>query len=168
MVLYLCGYRDPERQLLSDFSCTALQLANFWQDVSRDLEKGRIYIPQELAAAHGVSESSILSRDFDARFASLMRDLIARTRSLFHQGAALHPLLAPTLRVNIQLFHSGGLAVLDAIESRGWDTLHHRPSLSAALKARLLARAFLGRLFASFSRSAAPPPEKSPLAGRHA
>ena len=53
LVLYLCGYRDAERQRLSDATCTALQLANFWQDVGRDLEKGRIYIPLEALAAHG-------------------------------------------------------------------------------------------------------------------
>jgi len=53
LVLYLCGYRDEQRQLLSDATCTALQLANFWQDVSRDLEKGRIYIPLDAARPTG-------------------------------------------------------------------------------------------------------------------
>ena len=60
LVLYLCGYRDAERQRLSDATCTALQLANFWQDVTRDLEKGRIYIPLEALAAHGLSEDDIV------------------------------------------------------------------------------------------------------------
>jgi squalene synthase HpnC len=55
LVLYLCDYRDEERQRLSDYTCTALQLANFWQDVSCDIEKGRIYIPQVALAAHGLS-----------------------------------------------------------------------------------------------------------------
>src|SRR5207302_4223823 len=80
LVLYLCGYRDAERQLLSDATCTALQLANFWQDVSRDLETGRIYIPLDVAAAHSVSERDIVERHFDERYADLMKDLIARTR----------------------------------------------------------------------------------------
>src|ERR1700752_3603779 len=80
LVLYLCGYRDAERQRLSDATCTALQLANFWQDVDRDLEKGRIYIPLESLAAHGLSEDDIVGRRFDSRYVSLMKDFIARTR----------------------------------------------------------------------------------------
>src|SRR5579862_3564080 len=76
LVLYLCGYRDEERQLLSDATCTALQLANFWQDVDRDLEKGRIYIPLDVAAAHGVREDDIVARRFDERYAALMKDVI--------------------------------------------------------------------------------------------
>ena len=91
LVLYLCGYRDEPRQRLSDFTCTALQLANFWQDVSRDLEKGRIYIPLEALAEHRLSEADIVSRRFDARYTALMASLIARTRELFHAG---RPLLA--------------------------------------------------------------------------
>src|SRR6202166_790462 len=71
LVLYLCGYRDAQRQRLSDAICTGLQLANFWQDVSRDLEKGRIYIPLDVAAMHGVSETDIAERRFDQRYVSL-------------------------------------------------------------------------------------------------
>ena len=66
LVLYLCDYRDEERQRLSDSTCTALQLANFWQDVSRDLEKGRIYIPLDALHAHGLTEGDIVARRFDA------------------------------------------------------------------------------------------------------
>ena len=77
LVLYLCGYRDAERQQLSDATCTALQLANFWQDVCRDLEKGRIYIPLEALAAHGLTEDDIVARRFDERYVSLMKELIA-------------------------------------------------------------------------------------------
>src|SRR5713226_4420208 len=83
LVLYLCGYRDAERQRLSDATCTALQLANFWQDVGRDLDKGRIYIPLEALAAHGLKEDDIAARRFDTRYVSLMKDLIAQTRDLF-------------------------------------------------------------------------------------
>ena len=81
LVLYLCGYRDEHRQRLSDATCTALQLANFWQDVSRDLDKGRIYIPLDSAAAHGLNENDIMERRFDERYVRLMQDLIARTRA---------------------------------------------------------------------------------------
>jgi len=83
LVLYLCDYRDAERQKLSDYTCTALQLANFWQDVSRDREKGRIYIPLDALAVHGLTESDITERKFSERYVSLMKDLIARTRGLF-------------------------------------------------------------------------------------
>src|ERR1700723_413010 len=86
LVLYLCGYRDEERQKLSEATCTALQLANFWQDISRDLEKGRIYIPRDALAAHGLTEADIVERRFSERYVSLMKDLIGRTRDLFAAG----------------------------------------------------------------------------------
>src|SRR5260370_8846497 len=82
VVLYLWGYRGEERQLLSDATCTALQLANFWQDVSRDLEIGRIYIPLDAAAAHGLSESDIVERRFDVRSVRLMKEPYDRQRPL--------------------------------------------------------------------------------------
>ncbi len=154
LVLYLCGYRDPARQQLSDFTCTALQLANFWQDVARDLEKGRIYIPLDLMATHNVAEADVVTRRFTPAYAALMRDLIVRTRSLFNAGLPLAQQLSPQLRVDIDLFSRGGLAVLDAIERIGYNTLEHRPALSRRTQARLLGRALISRLFASLrSRS---------------
>ena len=109
-MLYLCGYRDAGRQQLSDATCTALQLANFWQDVRRDLEKGRIYIPLEALAAHGLTEDDIVARRFDARYVSLMKELIARTRELFAQGLPLADSVESELRVDIEMFSRGGLA----------------------------------------------------------
>jgi squalene synthase HpnC len=143
LVLYLCGYRDAERQKLSDATCTALQLANFWQDVSRDLEKGRIYIPLDAAAAQGLSEKDIVERRFDERYVRLMKDLIARTRALFTEGAPLAKMVDGRLRVDLDMFTRGGLAVLSAIETMGYDTLNHRPSVSKGKQARLLGRAFM-------------------------
>jgi squalene synthase HpnC len=147
LVLYLCGYRDEERQAMSDATCTALQLANFWQDVSRDLEKGRIYIPLDVAAAHGLSESDIVERRFDNRYVNLMKDLIARTRGLFEQGAPLAKTVQGRLSVDLEMFSRGGVAVLDAIESIGYDTLHSRPSISKSKQIGLLGRALLTHLF---------------------
>jgi squalene synthase HpnC/squalene synthase HpnD len=147
LVLYLCRYRDKERQQLSDATCTALQLANFWQDVSRDLDKGRIYIPLDLARAHGLSEAEIVSRTFDARYVALMKDLIARTRALFAEGAPLAQKVDGRLRVDIEMFSRGGVAVLDAIEALGHDTLHRRPAISRTQRVRLLGRALVTRLF---------------------
>ncbi|HEV2205477.1 MAG TPA: squalene synthase HpnC, partial [Candidatus Acidoferrales bacterium] len=146
LVLYVCGYRDEQRQRLSDYTCTALQLANFWQDVSRDLEKGRIYIPLDAIAAHGLTESDVTGRRFDARYVSLMKYLIARTRELFAAGLPLARRVDPTLRVDIELFSRGGMWILDAIEKQGYDTLNHRPSLTKTAKMRLLGRALGGRV----------------------
>ena len=145
LVLYLCGYRDEERQRLSDATCTALQLANFWQDVSRDMEKGRIYIPLEVAAAHGVTEKDILERRFDEKYIALMKELIARTRELFAQGAPLAKMVFGRLSVDLELFSKGGVAVLDAIEAMGYDTLHRRPSIGKGKQVRLLGRALATR-----------------------
>jgi squalene synthase HpnC len=148
LVLYLCGYRDEERQAMSDATCTALQLANFWQDVSRDLEKGRIYIPLDLAAAHGVTEMDIVDRCFDHRYVNLMEDLIARTRVLFRQGAPLAKMVTGRLSVDLEMFSRGGAAVLDAIEAMGYDTLHTRPAISKSKQVRLLGRSLLAHLVA--------------------
>ena len=146
LVLYLCDYRDAGRQQLSDYSCTALQLANFWQDVSRDLEKGRIYIPLDALAAHGLTESDIVERRFSERYVSLMKDLIARTRALFALGLPLAQKVEGALRTDIEMFSRGGLAVLDAIESSGYDTLNHRPAISKWKQVRLLAGALASKL----------------------
>jgi squalene synthase HpnC len=148
LVLYLCGYRDEQRQRLSDATCTALQLANFWQDVSRDLEKGRIYIPLDAAAAHGLAEADIVERRFDARYINLMEDLIARTRVLFSEGLPLAKMVDTRLSVDLEMFSRGGIAVLDAVEAAGYDTLHNRPYVGKAKQARLLGRALVTHLVA--------------------
>ncbi|HUA02099.1 MAG TPA: squalene synthase HpnC [Candidatus Aquilonibacter sp.] len=145
LVLCICGYRDPERRRLSDFTCTALQLANFWQDVSRDLEKGRIYIPLDALAAHGLTEAEIVARRFDERYAALMKSLIARTRELFAAGVPLAETLDGALRIDIDLFSRGGMAILDAIESSGYNTLERRPALSKLTQIGLLGNAMVRR-----------------------
>jgi squalene synthase HpnC/squalene synthase HpnD len=161
LVLYLCGYRDATRQQLSDATCTALQLANFWQDVGRDLTKNRIYIPLDLLAHHGLSAEDMEARRFDHRYVELMKELVARTRQLFAQGLPLANLLDADLRVDIELFSRGGIAVLDAIEASGYDTLHRRPSIGGGAKFKLLARALAARAISPLRSSAAP---KAPAA----
>jgi squalene synthase HpnC/squalene synthase HpnD len=157
LVLHICGYRDEERQRLSDATCTALQLANFWQDVSRDLDKGRIYIPLDAAAAHGLPEEDIVARRFDHRYVRLMKDLIARTRALFAEGSPLANCVDGKLRADVRLFSSGGIAVLDAIESMGYDTLHRRPAIGKLRQAALLGGALAGQLFTRSSGPAGAP-----------
>jgi squalene synthase HpnC/squalene synthase HpnD len=154
LVLYLCGYRDEQRQKLSDATCTALQLANFWQDVDRDLEKGRIYIPLDIAGSHDLTETDIVDRRFDQRYVRLMKDLIARTRMFFAEGAPLANMVDGRLSVDLDMFTRGGLAVLDAIEAMGYDTLHTRPSISRVRQARLLGRALFSHLTGSSSNPA--------------
>jgi len=160
LVLYLCGYRDEQRQLLSDATCTALQLANFWQDVSRDLEKGRIYIPLDAAAAHGLTEADIVNRRFDDRYVNLIKDLIARTRTLFAEGMPLAKMVDSRLSIDLDMFSRGGLAVLDAIEASGYDTLHERPSIGKGKQARLLGRALVTHLVSKDPKPARPNPEQ--------
>jgi len=151
IVLHLFGYKDRERQLLSDFTCTALQLANFWQDVSRDLQMNRIYIPADLMRAHGIAESDLFAGRFDSRYERLMCVLVDRTRELFEKGLPLAQRVAPNFRVDIELFRRGGLAVLDAIELIGYNTLQQRPSLTGVTKLKLLGRA-LGEYALTYAR----------------
>jgi len=168
LVLYLCGYRDEERQRLSDATCTALQLANFWQDVSRDLDIGRIYIPLDVAAAHGLVESDLVERRFDERYVRLMKDLIARTRVLFAEGHPLTKMVDGRLSVDLEMFTRGGLAVLDAIESAGYNTLHHRPAVSKVKQAALLGRALVAHLVGGNTRSNETAPSSAVVGAQHA
>lgn len=169
IVLYICDYRDAERQNLSDATCTALQLANFWQDADRDLDKGRIYIPIDVMKKYGLTEADIVKRQFDSRYVHMMKDIVARTRSLFAAGAPLARRVRPDIRIDIELFSKGGLAVLDGIEAVGYDTLHRRPVISRAAKARMLSRALLSRLRLVFRPApSADDARKTALADRHA
>ena len=143
IVLYLFGYRDQERQRLSDATCTALQLANFWQDVRRDLDKGRVYIPLEEMERFGYSEDDLMEAHYDGRFRDLMAALVERTRALFREGLRLIPAVRGRLRLDLRLFSLGGLAVLDAIEAIDYDVLHERPRLSRTRKAWLTLRGLL-------------------------
>jgi phytoene synthase len=129
-----------------------LQLANFWQDVSRDLEKGRIYIPLDAAVAHGLTEADIVNRRFDDRYINLMKELIARTRALFAEGMPLAKMVDSGLSIDLDMFSRGGLAVLDAIGASGYDTLHARPSIGKGKQARLLGRALVTHLVSKDSK----------------
>jgi 15-cis-phytoene synthase len=149
LVLYLCDYRDEQRQRLSDYTCTALQLANFWQDVSLDLEKGRIYIPLDVLAANGLTAADIFARRFDERYARMMKALISRTRELFAAGLPLTQRVEGAIRVDIELFSRGGLAILDAIKAWGYNTLEHRPEITRWKKLRLVANALGLRIIGS-------------------
>jgi squalene synthase HpnC/squalene synthase HpnD len=164
LVLYLCGYRDSERQRLSDSTCTALQLANFWQDVARDWEKERLYIPIDALQRHGLAVGDIEAGIFDGRYVALMRDLIARTRKLFAEGRPLAASVDARLRVDIELFSRGGLAILDAVESMGYNTMAKRPSLGTVTRALLFGRTLASRVRLALTpgRSSTPARDRMP------
>jgi squalene synthase HpnC len=146
LVLYLARAWTPENARLSDAICTALQLANFWQDVARDLELGRIYLPREDQERHGVAREDLLARRFSEAFRGLMVDLVDRARGLFREGEPLVAHVPRGVAVDVELFSRGGMAILDRIERQSYDVLSRRPSLSKATKAGLIGRALLGRL----------------------
>ena len=146
LVLYVCGYRDAERQALSDFTCTALQLANFWQDVSADYDKGRIYLPLEDLNRFGVAQSDIASAQNTPAFCEMMRFEVNRTRDWFQQGLPLIAEVNRELAIDIELFSRGGQEILNAIERQNYKVLGRRPTISKPRKLALLARAALGKL----------------------
>jgi len=146
LVLYLCGYSDAARQKLSDCTCTALQLANFWQDVSSDWERGRIYLPLDDLLRHDVSEQEIAEGRASEAFRALMRFEVERAREWFERGLPLARMVDRRLALDIELFSRGGLAVLEAIERQNFDVLSRRPVVGKARKAGLLLRALAGRL----------------------
>jgi squalene synthase HpnC len=146
LVLYLCGYRDAERQKLSDFTCTALQLANFWQDVSVDHEKGRIYLPLEDLHRYGVTEDDLAHKRNTPAFCEMMRFEVKRARDWFEQGLPLIGKVDKELAIDLELFSRGGQEILNAIEQQGFAVLGRRPSISKSRKLALVARAALGKL----------------------
>ena len=141
LVLYASGYRDAERFALSDFTCTALQLANFWQDVSVDDDKGRIYLPLEDMGRYGVSEAQVHERRFSVEFRALMQYEVDFTHDLFRQGLPLISMLDSELAIDIDLFSRGGREILNAIRRQNYNVLRARPAIGKARKLALLLRA---------------------------
>jgi squalene synthase HpnC len=151
LVLGLCGYRDAERQALSDATCTALQLANFWQDVTVDLRKDRVYLPLDLLESHGYPLEALLARQFDGRFRAAMQEAVNVTRELFLKGLPLADSVDRRLAIDLDLFSRGGLRVLEKIEAQDYDVLGSRPAISKVERVGLLLGAVTRR---AFSRSA--------------
>lgn len=147
LVLYLCGYHDAERQQLSDYTCTALQLANFWQDVSVDYLKGRIYLPLEDLRRYSVSEQDLAQKRNTPAFCEMMRFEVKRAREWFEHGLPLVGKVDADLAVDLALFSRGGQEILNAIERQGFAVLGRRPVISRTRKLALVARAALGKLF---------------------
>ena len=147
-MLYLCGYSDPERQALSDATCTALQLANFWQDVTVDQQKDRVYLPLDLLARHRYTVDELFAQKYDARFREAMREAVEYARKLFVRGLPLTAMVNRRLAVDLDLFSRGGMRVLDKIGKQDYDVLSRRPSISKAERVRLLAGSLVRAAFA--------------------
>jgi squalene synthase HpnC len=147
LVLYACGYSDAERQQLSDFTCTALQLANFWQDVLVDYRKGRIYLPLEDLVRYGVQESDIAESRFTPQFRELMRFEVERAREWFRRGRPLLGMVDRDLAIDIELFSRGGEEILNCIERQDYDVLRARPVISKPRKLALVASAAVQALW---------------------
>jgi squalene synthase HpnC len=146
LVLYLCGYSDAERQQLSDYTCTALQLANFWQDVFVDYGKGRIYLPLEDLRRFGVTGEDIAQRRATPQFVAMMKFEVERARDWFTRGLPLVKMVNRELAVDLELFSRGGQEILNAIERQGFDVLRARPEISKSRKLMLVLRAAVGKL----------------------
>ena len=150
-MLYLCGYSDAERQRLSDATCTALQLANFWQDVTVDFLKDRVYLPLSVLERHGCGVEDIQTRRFTPAFREAMREAVGKARGLFLEGLPLVRTLDRRLAVDIDLFSRGGMRVLEKIERQGYDVLAARPSVSRLERVGLLAASVARAAFSGVS-----------------
>jgi squalene synthase HpnC len=146
LVLYLCGYSDAERQQLSDYTCTALQLANFWQDVFVDYGKGRVYLPLEDLRRFGVTGEDIAQGRATPQFVAMMKFEVERARDWFARGLPLVKMVNRELAIDLELFSRGGQEILNAIERQGFDVLRARPAISKSRKLMLVLRAAMGKL----------------------
>ena len=145
LVLYACGEANEKNFKLSDATSSALQLANFWQDVSVDYAKGRIYLPQDDMRHFGVSDETIAQGVATPEFRALLRYEVDYARSLFQQGLPLIGRVNRDLALDLDLFSRGGLEILRAIERRNYDVLSSRPAISKGTKLALALRALGGK-----------------------
>jgi squalene synthase HpnC len=146
LVLYLAEAHNAERAALADHICTALQLTNFWQDVARDYEIGRVYLPEEDRRQFGYTEEDLAARRFTPAFAQLMRFEVDRARDLFYRGIPLVEQVPASIRADVELFIQGGLGILRKIEQIGYNVWERRPVLAKWEKGMLLASALWRRM----------------------
>jgi phytoene/squalene synthetase len=149
LVLLVSGYRSEEMMQLSDDVCTGLQLANFYQDVVEDRERGRRYIPADAMERFGVTDEQLMERRFDTQVREMMKFLVADARMRLLRGEKLVSLVDAELASTLALFVKGGLAILDAVAAQGYDTLKARPVVTKGKKLQLLGGALWGKLTAS-------------------
>ncbi len=138
IVLYLCRQVSEQTFAWSDSICTGLQLANFWQDVSRDLDINRIYLPKEDRDRFGVTREDLLTRHTTGGFVELMKCEVDFARGLLESGLPLVEVLPGPLQVDIELFARGGLRILQRIERTGYRVLETRPVVTKLDAVRML------------------------------
>ena len=155
LVLWVSGYRDEERARLSDKVCTALQLANFWQDVVEDWERGRRYLPACEMARFGVTDAEVATRRFTPGCRAMMQYLVEYAGAMLAEGGRISGEVDRELAVTLRLFEGGGRAALDGIVAQDYDVLARRPSVGKATKMRLLAGALAGKTVGMLHRSRA-------------
>jgi squalene synthase HpnC len=146
LVLYACAESNEENFALSDATCTALQLANFWQDVREDYARGRIYLPKKDMDFYLVTEEYIAEKIVTPEFRALMHCEVDYARSLFEEGLPLIGKVHRDLAIDLDLFSRGGLEILRAIERQGYDVLSARPAISKGRKLALMMRAVRAKL----------------------
>jgi squalene synthase HpnC len=146
LVLWVCGYREESLALLSDKVCTALQLANFWQDVVEDAGRGRRYVPGDAMLRFGVEEGQIEGRVFTPEFRAMVESLVVRTRGMLLEGGEISKHVDKELVVVLDLFRKGGEAILTGIAAQNFDVLRGRPVVTKTRKLGLLMEALVGKL----------------------
>jgi hydroxysqualene synthase len=129
LVLGVSGYRDPRLDAQSDAICTALQLTNFWQDVERDWQKGRVYVPLAVVRASGALEEDLGRRRLTPAWRTALIDVAGRTRTLFEEGRPLPNAVSGRLRWELRATWLGGVCILDRLERNGFDVFRRRPTL---------------------------------------
>jgi squalene synthase HpnC len=142
LVLYLARCHDEQRGLSADSICTGLQLANFWQDVARDYELGRIYLPEDSCRKAGYDESMFAAHQFNKEFRQLLKSEVDRAEAYLLRGTPLVALVPASIRLDVRLFIDGGLAILNAIRRIDYDVWRTRPVVGKWEKIRLLAKAW--------------------------
>lgn len=145
LVLYIFGYnrvKDKKLFELSDYICTGLQLINFWQDVARDLEINRVYIPEEVLQKYNYSYELLYSKVEDERYIGIIKELIGKTKEIFKKGENLPALVKGRLKYELKATYYGGLTVINKIEKLNYRTLTTRPVVSGSDKFKIFIKTF--------------------------
>jgi squalene synthase HpnC len=132
LLLRIADYESASLDRASDALCTALQLANFWQDLERDWEKGRLYVPRADLEAAGARESDLDARRLTSAWRAALAAVAARTRALFNEGRGVADGVSGRLRWELRLTWLGGVRILDRLERHDFDVFRHRPALGPA------------------------------------
>tara|TARA_B100001778_G_scaffold44356_2_gene32185 strand:+ start:2130 stop:3074 length:945 start_codon:yes stop_codon:yes gene_type:complete len=141
LFLYVYGHDNEELRTLSDKTCTALQLANHWQDISRDWQQNRSYLPEETMQRFGVDWNRYGPEYVDENWKSMLSFEVERAQKLFDEGKKLWKLVDAHLAVDLMMFTKGGEAILQAIRNQKFDTWKKRPKVSKLKQVRLYFKA---------------------------